>query len=241
MNDKQQEQRQTSEDGLLQKLGRIAERFVKEVGETADGAFKDLKDIDFKKEFNNMSEELQSMFGEIFARPDFSETLRGRIRVVKDFPKPGVDFLDIQPLLSDPDAFHMACVAMLGKTDMSKIDAIVAIESRGFLFGTAIASMFDKKLILIRKKGKLPPPVMSESYTTEYSTDTIEMLPGIGRILVVDDVLATGGTLRACLNLCSKAGYQVTGVSVFMDMIHLHPVDVSSIPVNSALKMDGKL
>lgn len=228
MNDKRQEQQHISKDGLLQKLGQIAKRFVKEVGETADE--------EFGNEFGNMSKEHRGMFGEIFDCSDFSKMLSERIRVVKDFPKLGIKFLDIQPLLSDSDAFHMACVAMLGKTDMSNIDAVVAVESRGFLFGTAIASMFNKKLILIRKKGKLPPPIVSENYTTEYSTDTVEMFPGIGKVLVVDDVLATGGTLGACLSLCDKAGYQVVAISVFLNMTYSHPPNMYSVPVNFALE-----
>lgn len=222
-------------------IGKMFEELHEEVDrimhqDSPFGEFMKTASNKFSKTASEIRENITKSFGE----DPFRNLFENKIRIVKNFPKQGVDFLDIQPLLSSPKEFRLACLHMLRDVDMSKIDAVVAIESRGFLFGTTIANIFDKELILARKKGKLPPPIMSESYLLEYGHDTIEIRPGIGRVVIIDDVLATGGTLKACVTLCEKAGYQVEGASVFIDMTHLHSSDVISVPLFSAIQMDGQ-
>ncbi len=105
---------------------------------------------------------------------------------------------------------------------MSEIDHIVGIESRGFILGAAIAARFSKGFIPLRKAGKLPPPVEALSYKLEYGEATLEMRHGRGRVAVIDDVLATGGTLDAGIQLCNRAGYRVVGAAVLIDLRFLN-------------------
>lgn len=106
--------------------------------------------------------------------------------------------------------------------DMENIDYIAGIESRGFILASLIAQKYRKGFIPLRKAGKLPPPVVSESYDLEYGKATLEMTPGKGRLLLVDDVLATGGTLKAAISICETAGYQVSQAAVLIDLCFLH-------------------
>jgi adenine phosphoribosyltransferase len=145
--------------------------------------------------------------------------LKAYIRDVPDFPRPGILFRDIAPLLRQ--RFEPAVAAMGELLDASawdSVDAVGAIESRGFMLGSALALRHGKGFVPIRKKGKLPPPVESISYDLEYGQDTLQMQRGEGRILVVDDVLATGGTLAAAADLCTVAGYRVAGLMVLIDL-----------------------
>ncbi len=142
--------------------------------------------------------------------------LRSFIKTTPNWPKPGVNFQDISPLLANPQAFAYAVDAM--HPPIKNIDAWIGIESRGFLFAAALAQRFNNGLVVIRKKGKLPPPTVEYHYALEYGTDTIEMHKGSGRVVIVDDVLATGGTLTAAHQLCLKAGYDVVGYSSFIDL-----------------------
>lgn len=141
---------------------------------------------------------------------------------VPDFPKKGVMFRDITPLLESNVNFNEALDAMIKGVDMKKVDLIAGIESRGFILGAALAIKTGKGFVPIRKKGKLPPPFESHSYKLEYGEDTIEMKKGKGRVLLIDDVLATGGTLAAAIALSEKAGYGVNDVSVLIDLKYLN-------------------
>jgi adenine phosphoribosyltransferase len=149
------------------------------------------------------------------------------IREIPDFPKPGVSFKDISPLLKStwfPYTIHL----MAGRVEVP--DYWIGIDSRGFIFASAIASSMGGGLVLCRKKGKLPPPVVSQSYSLEYGEDILEIQPGTGKVVIVDDVYATGGTMNAVEQLCVKAGYTVVDKLVLIDLKYLHePNNVKSL------------
>lgn len=161
--------------------------------------------------------------------------LEQHIRNVPDFPKPGIMFKDISPLMRD----HLpALIEAMGQgIDWSKIDTIVGIESRGFILGSAMALKYGKGFVPVRKKGKLPPPVHAETYALEYGTDTLEMAYNDRphRVLLVDDVLATGGTLRATTALCEKNHCQVQGLSVLINLSFLNNFKEQRLPLHAVL------
>lgn len=145
--------------------------------------------------------------------------LQRYIRDVPDFPKPGILFRDIVPLLRDHfDATIAAMSAKLDASQWSRIDAVAGIESRGFILGAALAMHQGKGFVAIRKQGKLPPPIVSVPYDLEYGQGVLEMQKGSGRLLLVDDVLATGGTLEASAGLCLDAGYSIERLLVLLDL-----------------------
>jgi adenine phosphoribosyltransferase len=148
--------------------------------------------------------------------------LKQYIRDIPDFPKKGILFRDISELLRNPQALESVAVEFGKNLNLSQIDAFVGIESRGFILASYLASHFKKGFIPLRKAGKLPPPVIAESYQLEYGSATLEMAPGSGRVVVIDDVLATGGTLQAALNICEKAGYQAEQAAVLIDLTFLN-------------------
>lgn len=141
------------------------------------------------------------------------------IRNVADFPTPGILFRDIAPLLRDHFAEAIEAMSgLLNAGQWREIDAVAGIESRGFILGAALALRHGKGFVPIRKQGKLPPPVVSAPYQLEYGAGVLEMQQGSGRLLLVDDVLATGGTLRAAADLSVVAGYQVATLAVLIDL-----------------------
>lgn len=144
------------------------------------------------------------------------------IRDIPDFPKPGVMFRDISPLLKNPHALQKMVEAFSVRMDLTSVDAFVGIESRGFILASMMAMHTQKGFIPLRKAGKLPPPVFRESYTLEYGEATLEMAQGHGRVIIMDDVLATGGTLAAGISLCQKAGYEIQDVAVLIDLPFLN-------------------
>lgn len=144
------------------------------------------------------------------------------IRTVPDFPTAGVYFKDISPLLADSRALQYTVESMVKKIDLNQIDAFVGLESRGFIFASMMAAKSGKGFIPFRKKGKLPPPVLAESYNLEYGSATLEAQSGKGRVVIVDDVLATGGTLEASIKLAQKSGYTVEDVIVLIDLTFLN-------------------
>ncbi|HTE42390.1 MAG TPA: adenine phosphoribosyltransferase [Steroidobacteraceae bacterium] len=162
--------------------------------------------------------------------------LREHIVDVPDFPKPGILFRDISPLLrSQLAATTDALSALATDTEWQSVDALVGVESRGFVLASALALRRDKGLIMLRKQGKLPPPTISERYQLEYGTDALEIRPGAGRVLLIDDVLATGGTLRAAADLCARAGYEVAGLLVLIDL-RIAPFEWRSMPARSVIE-----
>ncbi|HTD69479.1 MAG TPA: adenine phosphoribosyltransferase [Gemmatimonadales bacterium] len=144
------------------------------------------------------------------------------IRDVPDFPKPGIMFKDITPLLLDPGRFRRALELMAAPFGGSKVQRVVSIESRGFLLGAPIALLLEAGLVPIRKPGKLPAARGRVEYTLEYGTDALEMhrdAVGQGdRVLIVDDVLATGGTAEAAAKLVRAHGAQVVGFTFLIEL-----------------------
>jgi adenine phosphoribosyltransferase len=138
---------------------------------------------------------------------------------IPDFPKPGILFRDISPLLRRHFSSTIAAVdALFTEQEWNAIDAVAGIESRGFILASALAERRGKGFVPIRKQGKLPPPVVDIAYELEYGTGVLEMQAGQGRLLLVDDVLATGGTLAASTDLSRQAGYVVQGIGVLIDI-----------------------
>jgi adenine phosphoribosyltransferase len=149
------------------------------------------------------------------------------IREVPDFPRIGVSFKDISSLLKS-SYFPKIIKEMIKQVSLP--DYWVGIDSRGFIFASALSVQTDKGMIMCRKKGKLPPPVVNETYSLEYGEDTLEIHPGAGKVVIVDDVYATGGTMEAVEKLCEKAGYTVVGKLVLIDLKYLHgSTDVKSL------------
>jgi adenine phosphoribosyltransferase len=150
---------------------------------------------------------------------------RSLIRDVPDFPKPGILFKDITPLLAHPRAFHMLLDGFAEPFIGEKVDAIVGIEARGFIFGAALAARLNASFVPARKPGKLPANCDRVDYTTEYSTTTLEMhkdaLPRGARVVIVDDVLATGGTARATASLVQGQGAEVVSYAFALELAFL--------------------
>ena len=148
--------------------------------------------------------------------------LTAHIRAIPDFPKPGILFRDITPLLAEPAAFATAIDLLAEPWQAGGIDAVAAVEARGFLFAGPLAVKLGVGIIPVRKPGKLPAETISYRYDLEYGSDTLEMHRGIlapkARVLVVDDVLATGGTAEACIRLIESAGATVTGCSFLVEL-----------------------
>jgi adenine phosphoribosyltransferase len=165
--------------------------------------------------------------------------VKSLIRDVPDFPKPGVVFKDITTLLASPRAFHIVLDGLAERFIGEHIDAIVGIEARGFIFGGALAARLNASFVPARKPGKLPAAVDQVSYETEYSSATLEMhkdsLREEGRVLVVDDVLATGGTAWAAAELVRKQRAYVIGYAFVVELgflggrERLLPIRVESI------------
>ncbi|WP_435105861.1 adenine phosphoribosyltransferase [Nocardiopsis synnemataformans] len=157
------------------------------------------------------------------------ELIRAHIRDVPDFPKPGVLFKDITPLLNHREAFAAAVEGLAAPFRAAGVDHVVGLEARGFIFGAPVAMALGSGFVPARKAGKLPSRTIGQAYDLEYGTATVEIhadavSPG-SRVLIVDDVLATGGTGRAAVDLVRKAGGTVVGFSVLMELSALRGRD----------------
>lgn len=145
--------------------------------------------------------------------------LKQYIASVPDFPQPGILFRDIMPLLrTQLPATVAALDSLLSTEEWSRVDAIAGIESRGFILGSALALHRGKGFIPVRKQGKLPPPVSSLAYRLEYGTATLEMQPGTGSVVLIDDVVATSGTMTAAAELCQRSGFTVQALVTLVDL-----------------------
>ncbi len=168
------------------------------------------------------------------------DQLASLIRDVPDFPKPGILFKDVTPLLADPAGLALAVEMMANPFRGAGIDIVVGPESRGFIFGTAIATSLSAGFVPVRKKGKLPFRTRSIEYALEYGTDCLQVhedaiKPGT-RVLIADDLLATGGTMRACMELVAHLGGEVVGASVLIELAFLGGRDFLTLRA----KEDGK-
>jgi adenine phosphoribosyltransferase len=156
---------------------------------------------------------------------DVSNRLRSLIRDVPDYPKPGIMFKDITPLLGNTEGLQKACEAMAAPFRSLGITHVAAIESRGFLFGSPIALQLGAGVVPLRKRGKLPWKAQAEEYELEYGTDALEMhidaLPAGARVVIVDDVLATGGTAAAACRLIERMHGTVIGCSFLIRLAFL--------------------
>ena len=141
------------------------------------------------------------------------------IESIQNFPKEGILFRDIQPLLEDSEMFFDAIYEMSMLINLEQVDYFVGIDSRGFIFASALALQNNKGFKMIRKEGKLPNTLLhGVKYDLEYGSATIEMKPGKGKVVIVDDVYATGGTMNAAVELCKSAGYNVIDKVCLLDI-----------------------
>jgi len=160
---------------------------------------------------------------------DLGKLIQERIRDIPDYPKAGVVFKDITPLLADHVAFAGVVDTIVNHHGRGTIDKIVGIEARGFILAAPVAYHFGAGFVPVRKKGKLPAATHGQTYDLEYGTETIEihsdaLEPG-DRVLIVDDVLATGGTAQAAAELVRRGGGDVVGLSVLLELSFLHGRD----------------
>jgi adenine phosphoribosyltransferase len=171
--------------------------------------------------------------------------LRELIRDVADFPKPGIVFKDITPLLAHPAGLSLAVEYLTQPFRHIRVDLVAGAESRGFIFGTAVARNLSAGFVPIRKPGRLPSETFSEEYALEYGTDRVEIhrdaiQPG-DRVLMVDDLLATGGTMSACCKLVSSLGGQIVGVAVLIELAFLNGrALLRDYPVHSIITYDSE-
>ena len=154
------------------------------------------------------------------------ETLKTKIRHVPDFPKAGILFFDVTTLLRDRDGFRLTIDAMSKPYQNRGIDVVVGVESRGFILGAAVADRLGVGFVPVRKVGKLPAATVRASYDLEYGSDSLEMHrdaiePG-QRVLIVDDLLATGGTSKATVDLVKQLGGSVSGVAFLIELVDLN-------------------
>ena len=167
--------------------------------------------------------------------------LKDYIRNIKDYPKEGILFRDITTLLKDKDAFKLAIDKMAEQVKDKKVDLIVGAESRGFLIGSALAYKMGCGFIPVRKKGKLPYKTISEEYALEYGTDTLFMhedaIKKGDNVLVVDDLIATGGTALAMIKMVEKLGGTVIGSSFLIELEELNGrKEIEKYPINVLIK-----
>lgn len=165
------------------------------------------------------------------------DDLRALIRDVPGFPEPGIVFKDVTPLLEDADAFARVIDTIVEPFAAEGVTHVAGIESRGFIFAAPVATALRAGLVLVRKEGKLPRPTVSEPYALEYGTGTLEVhedAVGAGdRVLVIDDVLATGGTMGAAIRLIQHLGADVVGAQVLIELAFLEGRDHVDIPVRT--------
>ena len=172
------------------------------------------------------------------------DDLKLKIRTIPDYPKPGIQFRDITSLLADPQAFNDAMDRFVKRYQDEQIDLVVGIESRGFILGAPLALRLGKGFIPVRKEGKLPGPTYGVDYDLEYGTDRVEVhkdaiLPG-SKVLMVDDLLATGGTIGGSSRLIEKAGGIIVGYAFLIELVDLKGRKNLDHPIFSLVTFEGE-
>ena len=171
--------------------------------------------------------------------------LEKTIRSIPDFPKPGILFRDITTLLKNKSAFKQAVDELYQKYKNKKVDVIVAVEARGFILGGAIANKLGAGFVPVRKKGKLPAKTTSVTYDLEYGTDTLEMhddaIQPHDQVLIIDDLLATGGTVGAVVDLVKQKQGEIVGIAFLIELVDLRGREkLKDYPVYSLIKFRGE-
>ena len=171
--------------------------------------------------------------------------LKDYVRSIPDFPEPGIIFRDITTILSDPDGFHLAIDELIKLLDGVDFDVIVGAESRGFIFGAPLAYELHKPFVLVRKKGKLPCETISQDYELEYGKATIEMhkdaISKGQKVVIVDDLIATGGTIAASAKLVEQLGGEVVKIICIMELAGLKGREkLAGYDVGAVITYEGK-
>lgn len=166
-----------------------------------------------------------------------SDRIRSTIRTVADFPKAGILFYDITPVLQDSEGFRQIIEAMAARYRGRGLDAVVGIDARGFIFGACLAFHLEKPFVLVRKPGKLPPTVERVDYLLEYGSGTLEMsadaLQRGDKVVIVDDLLATGGTAAGAVQLVGRLGATVLECCFLVELVGLHGAEAIGVPYYS--------
>lgn len=169
--------------------------------------------------------------------------LKQHIRQIPDFPRPGILFYDISTLLQRPDVWRSALERMADAARRHRPDCVVAVESRGFIFGAPLALELGVAFSMVRKRGKLPGSVVTHAYDLEYGQDTVEvsadLVPAGSRVVIVDDLIATGGTVAATIELLRKIDAEVVGAVFLIELMGLGGRDKLDVPVDSLLTYDA--
>ncbi len=172
------------------------------------------------------------------------DDLKLKIRTIPDYPKPGIQFRDITSLLADPQAFNDVMDRFVKRYQDEKIDLVVGIESRGFILGAPLALRLGKGFIPVRKEGKLPGPTYGVDYDLEYGTDRVEVhkdaIPPGSKVLMVDDLLATGGTIGGSSRLIEKAGGIIVGYAFLIELVDLKGRNNLDHPIFSLVTFEGE-
>lgn len=171
--------------------------------------------------------------------------LEKSIRNIPDFPKPGILFRDVTTLIQNKQAFKKTVDLLAKKYKGKGFDKVVGVEARGFIFGAAVAHKINAGFVPVRKKGKLPYKTISTTYELEYGTDTLEIhkdaiKPG-EKVLIIDDLLATGGTVKAVTELINQLGGRIAGIGFVIELVDLHGKDkLKDYPLYSLIKFQGE-
>lgn len=170
---------------------------------------------------------------------DIKAELAKHISDIQDFPKEGILFRDISPLLKTrmTDTAH-ALTGLFTEQELDQTDYFVGLDARGFIFAAAMATLTNKGFVMARKAGKLPPPVSHEEYCLEYGKAAMEMQKGSGNVIIIDDLLATGGTLNASATLCQRAGYNIVGMGCLINLTFLNDFEHKGMHCRSLLNYD---
>ncbi len=172
------------------------------------------------------------------------DDLKLKIRTIPDYPKPGIQFRDITSLLADPQAFNDVMDRFVKHYQDEQIDLVVGIESRGFILGAPLALRLGKGFIPVRKEGKLPGPTYGVDYDLEYGTDRVEVhkdaIPPGSKVLMVDDLLATGGTIGGSSRLIEKAGGIIVGYAFLIELVDLKGRNNLDHPIFSLVTFEGE-